>query len=272
MRSACLVQVMKLLKTIRVWMPRTAVSVAACLLLGPLSSMSVHAEQVLVAVAANFSAPMAELAQLFSEQTGHDVVLTQGASGRFVAQISNGAPFQVLLSADQEKPAALAAQGLTVADSQFTYALGALVLWSADPELVVSGPEILRTATDSRIAIANPQLAPYGRAAVETLTALSLLETTRPRWVQGENIAQAFQFVDSGNARLGFVARSQVVARGPDALARGWAVPPELHTPIRQDAVLLQTGADCSACRELLAFLRSPLAITVIRRYGYELP
>lgn len=241
-------------------------------LLWLLLASQLHGEEVLVAVASNFSAPMAELAERFSRETGHDVVLTQGASGRFVAQISNGAPYQVFLSADQEKPAALSAQGLTVPDSRFTYALGALVLWSADPDLPVTGWETLQSDQVRRIALANPRLAPYGRAAVETLTSLSLLDATRPRWVQGENVAQAFQFVDSGNAQLGFVARSQVVSRGDAALARAWSIPGELHTPIRQDAVLLKAGADCQACRALLTYLRSPSAIDVIQRYGYQLP
>lgn len=266
---------MKLIKRIPElpgWLTVSPVRAMLCLLLGLLSSTPLQAEQVLVAVASNFSAPMAELATQFSNQTGHEVVLTQGASGRFVAQISNGAPFQVFLSADQDKPAALAERGLTVADTRFTYALGSLMLWSADPTLAIAGPEILRSESNSRIALANPQLAPYGRAAVETLSALSLVESTRARWVQGENIAQAFQFVESGNARLGFVARSQVVARGPEALGMAWAVPSDMHAPIHQDAVLLKAGANCAACRELLDFLRSPAAISVIRRYGYDLP
>jgi len=253
-------------------------SLAGLLLASPL-----RAAEVLVAVASNFSAPMTELAERFTSDTGHRVTLTQGASGRFVAQIRNGAPFQVFLSADQEKPAALAAMGLTVPGSQFTYALGSLVLWSSDPELAIidetmlQSGEALRSRLQSmlqlssvrRIALANPRLAPYGRAAIETLTSLSLLEATRSRWVQGENIAQTFQFVESGNAQLGFVARSQLVARSDMALA--WSVPSELHSPIRQDAVLLQAGADCQACRELLAYLRSPSAAAIIRRYGYEL-
>jgi molybdate transport system substrate-binding protein len=251
---------------------RRAMAAAAAAVIGLLPVHALHAEQVLVAVAANFSAPMAELAQRFSGQTGHEVVLTQGASGRFVAQISNGAPFQVFLSADQDKPRALDELGLTVPDTQFTYAVGALLLWSADPERILDSPDALLDSGVRRIALANPRLAPYGRAAMETLTSLSLLEATRDRWVQGENIAQVFQFVESGNAQLGFVAKSQVAARGDSALARAWSVPAQQHTPIRQDAVLLKAGSGCQACRELLAYLRSDEAAMLIRDFGYELP
>ena len=242
------------------------------LLLGLMLAAPLRAEQVLVAVASNFSAPMAELARRFTATTGHEVVLTQGASGRFVAQISNGAPFQVFLSADQDKPAVLAEQGLTVPGTRFTYAVGALVLWTAEPDRTVAGPEALLADSVRRIALANPRLAPYGRAAEETLTRLSLVADTRPRWVQGENITQTFQFVESGNAQLGFVAKSQVAAMGADALASAWQVPAALHDPILQDAVLLKAGATCQACHELLDYLRGAEAHELLLEFGYDIP
>ncbi len=256
-------------------MNRTQHQLPILLLLGTLCQSIpawLQAEEILVAVASNFHAPMAELARQFAEQTGHEVVLTQGASGRFVAQIINGAPYQILLSADQDKPTALAARGLTVPGTQFTYALGSLMLWSNDPELGNLNGDSLVDRRVARIALANPRLAPYGRAAVETLTALSLFDETRDRWVQGENIAQTFQFVESGNAQLGFVAKSQLVARGSTALVQAWEIPQALYSPILQDAVLLRAGAECDACRALLDFLRSPATQVLIRDSGYQIP
>jgi len=242
-----------------------------CLLALPLLLLSsgLRGEEVLVAVAANFAAPMTELAQRFERQSGHELQLSFGASGRFFAQISNGAPYQVFLSADQDKPRRLVDSGLALADSRFTYALGALVLWSADAELDLSGPEVLRGSTYERLALANPRLAPYGQAAVEVLESLGLAEPSRSRWVMGENVAQTYQFVASGNASLGFVALSQVSAGGNLARGSGWLVPTHLHTPIRQDAVLLTRAADCAACRQFLDFLRTPEAAEVIRDFGY---
>ncbi len=238
-------------------------------LLVSLTSYNVWAEEILVAVASNFTAPMNALVTEFEAQTDHEVQLAFGSSGRFYAQIINGAPYQVFLSADQDKPRQLEQAGITVADSIFTYATGALVLWSADAALIQNGFEVLESDF-RRLSIANPELAPYGRAAVQVLESLGILEATRTRWVQGENIAQAFQFVELQNAELGFVALSQVSEQGELVRGSGWIVPADLHEPIRQDAALLQAGSACQACKELLNFLTSPDAAKILESYGYQ--
>lgn len=230
------------------------------------SSIAAHGDKALVAVASNFTLPMQELADQFSEHSGHELQLAFGSSGRLYAQIINGAPFQVFLSADQEKPAQLERQGRVVPGSRFTYAVGQLVLWSNRPDLVISGPEVLDNDR-LRLALANPRLAPYGRAAEQVLENLGQADSTRGRWVQGENIAQSFQFVRSGNADLGFVALSQIPAE--QGLDNSWQVDSSLHEPIRQDAVLLQSGQECRACRDLMAYLQSDAARRIIRNYGY---
>ncbi len=240
----------------------------ACLCLTVVSLPLANADEVLVAVAANFAAPMREIAERFEQQTGHEITLSFGSSGRFYAQLSNGAPFQLFLSADQEKPQALIDAGLAVSESRFTYALGGLVLWSA--ELSVTGPDMLRGDDYQHLALANPRLAPYGAAAVSALQALELQEHTRARWVMGENIAQAFQFTESGNAELGLVAMSQVMRDGQISQGSGWPVPAALHQPIRQDAVLLSSAEECAACQQLLQFLRSAEVQETIRQYGYQ--
>lgn len=225
------------------------------------------AAEVRVAVAANFTETAKELASLFRTQTNHTAVLSFGASGQLLTQVQQGAPFEVLLSADRERPEQAVALGLAVADSRFTYAVGKLVLWSKSPELV-KGEATLRTAKFERLAIANPETAPYGAAAVEVLQALGVRAAVAPKLVQGNSIAQAYQFIDTGNAELGFVALSQVVA---SSAGSRWVVPQSLFTPIRQDAVLLKTGAENVAAREFLAFLKSPAARALIERYGYAL-
>jgi len=230
-----------------------------------------RAAEVHVAVASNFSAPMKQIAAEFEKETGHTVVLAFGASGKFYAQIRNGAPFHLFLSADDEKPAQLVKDGLTVADSRFTYAVGTLVLWSAQPGFVDPKGEVLRKGTFTKIAIANPKLAPYGTAAIEVLTKQGLLATVTPKFVQGENISQTFQFVSTGNAELGFVALSQVMKNGKVASGSAWIVPGKLHRPIRQDAVLLATGKDNVAAKALLDYLKSAKAKIIIRSYGYEI-
>ncbi len=222
-----------------------------------------------MAVASNFIAPMTAIAERFEEESGHRVVLASGSSGRFVAQIRNGAAFQVFLSADQERVSALVASGHAIAESRFTYATGALVLWSADAEREISGAEALSDGSFRRLALANPVLAPYGRAALEVLASLSLTEQTRPSWVQGENIAQAYQFVDTGNAELGFVSASQVTANGVISRGSGWLIPQSLHSPIQQDAALLQRAANCIACRELLVYLQGDVSRQIMAAAGY---
>lgn len=235
------------------------------------TAASVRAGDVQVAVAANFSAPMQKIAAAFAAETGHKPLLSFGSTGAFHAQIRNGAPFQLLLAADDETPARLEKEGSAVAGSRFTYATGRLVLWSAQPGLVDAQGDVLRRPGDARIAIANPKLAPYGAAAMQAVTALGLLAKLQPRFVQGENIGQAYQFAASGNAPMGFVALSQVMAEGRIARGSAWIVPASLHAPIRQDAVLLAAGKDSAAAAALAAFLQSDKARAVIRSYGYEL-
>jgi molybdate transport system substrate-binding protein len=215
---------------------------------------SAVAEEVLVAVASNFTAPMQELVEQFERESGHQVQLAFGSSGRFYAQIVNGAPYQLFFSADQEKPQKLEEAGFSVRGSRFTYAIGSLVLWSRDSSLTVDGPEIL-DSDFNRLALANPELAPYGRAAVEVLESLNQADDTRARWVQGENIAQTYQFVETGNAQLGFVAKSQVFNNGQLDKGSGWVIPQQLHKAIRQDAVLLNRASDCTACQALINFI-----------------
>lgn len=229
-----------------------------------------QAAEVSVAVATNFTAPMRQIAQAFEQGTGHKAVLSFGATGAFYAQIRNGAPFQVLLAADDETPARLEKEGDGVAGSRFTYAIGRLVLWSKRPGFVDANGDVLKNGNFERIAIANPKLAPYGAAAMETLTRLGLLQQLQPKFVQGENIAQAFQFVSTENAALGFVALSQVFADGRIAQGSGWIVPPSLHSPIRQDLILLAKGRDNAAAAALLAYLKGDKARAIIRLFGYE--
>jgi molybdate transport system substrate-binding protein len=229
-----------------------------------------QAAEVSVAVAANFAAPMQMIAAAFEQDTGSKASLSFGSTGKFYAQIRNGAPFQILLSADGETPARLEQEGLAVAGTRFTYALGRLVLWSQQAGLVDDKGEILRTGTFQRLAVANPRLAPYGAAALQTLDQLGLLQRLQARLVQGESIAQTYQFVATGNAALGFVALSQVMQDGRLAAGSSWQVPANLHAPLRQDAVLLASGKDNPAALALLAYLRGERARAIIRSFGYD--
>jgi molybdate transport system substrate-binding protein len=228
------------------------------------------AAEVQVAVAANFTAPMQLIAADFEKATGHKAQLSFGATGKFYAQIKNGAPFDVLLAADDETPARLEKEGAAVAGSRFTYAIGQLALWSVKPGYVDDKGEVLKQGTFAHLAIANPKLAPYGAAAVETLNKLGLLAALQPRFVQGENIAQTFQFVSTGNAELGFVALSQVYADGKLKSGSAWVVPAGLHNPIRQDAVVLARGKDNPAALALMNYLKTKKAQAIIRAYGYN--
>jgi molybdate transport system substrate-binding protein len=230
-----------------------------------------QAAEVSVAVAANFMAPAQKIAAAFEQDTGHKAVLAFGATGKFYAQIKNGAPFQVLLAADGATPARLEKEGLTQTGSRFTYAIGRLVLWSPQPALVDDKGEVLRSASFAHLAIANPKLAPYGLAAMETLDKLGLLAALQPRLVQGENIGQAYQFVATGNAALGFVALSQVMSEGRIPQGSAWVVPAQWHTPIRQDAVVLASAKDNPAALAWVAFLKSDKARAIIRSFGYAL-
>ena len=218
-----------------------------------------------MAVAANFTDAAKEIAGAFQKQTGHAALLSFGSSGQLFTQIQQGAPFEVLLSADRERPEQAVAQGLALADSRFTYAIGKLVLWSRSPELI-QGEGTLKAGRFTKLALANPETAPYGAAAVEVLKALAVHTALVPKLVQGNSIAQAFQFVETGNAELGFVALSQLT--GSSAGSR-WLVPQSLYTPIRQDAVLLKTGADNAAASAFLNFLKGPQGRALIEKYGY---
>jgi len=231
-----------------------------------------RAGEVLVAVAANFVAPMQTLAIEFERETGHKVALSSGSSGSFYAQIKNGAPFAVLLSADSATPARLEAEGDAVPGSRVTYAIGTLALWSAKEGFVDDKGEVLLRGAFSHLSIADPNKAPYGAAAVETLRKLGRYDALRPGIVTGNSIAQAHQFVITGNAELGFVSLSQVVRDGRLTGGSIWIVPETLHEPIRQDAALLMKGRDNPAARALLQYLREPKAATIIKAYGYRLP
>jgi molybdate transport system substrate-binding protein len=214
---------------------------------------------------------MQKIAAAFEQDTGHKAVLSFGSTGKFYAQIKNGAPFQVLMSADDETPARLEIEGATVAGTRFTYATGRLVLWSKQAGLVDDKGTVLRGASFEHIAIADPKLAPYGAAALEALTKLGLLQVLQPKFVLGENIAQAYQFVLTGNAALGFVALSQVMAEGKLREGSAWVVPANLHKPIQQDAVVLSGGKDNPAATALMAYLKGEKVRAIIRAFGYEL-
>ena len=249
---------------------KRSLSLLAALL--ALAAAPARADEVQVAVAANFTGPMQVIANLFERDTGHKVVAAYGATGKFYAQINNGAPFEVLLAADDETPKKLAGAGQAVSGSAFTYAIGKLVLWSADPKRVDARGEVLRKGDFRHLAIANPKTAPYGAAAVQTLTKLGVIEQARPRFVQGENIAQTQQFISTGAAELGFVAYSQVIRNGGIGSGSGWIVPASFHDPIRQDAVILARGKDKPAAAALLAYLKGEKVKAVIRSFGYDLP
>ena len=235
------------------------------------ASLAIRADEATIAVAANFTAPMQRIASEFERTSGHRLKLSFGGTGKLYAQITNGAPFDVLLSADDETPARLEKEGLGVAGSRFTYATGRLVLWSPVDGRVDDEGKVLRDQGIRHIAIANPKTAPYGQAAIETLQAMGLLGSLQGKFVQGENIAQAFQFVQTGNAELGFVALSQVWKDGRLASGSGWVIPAGQHQPIRQDAVLLSRASGNPAARALLDYLRSSAGRQTIQAYGYDL-
>lgn len=229
-----------------------------------------HAGEVSVAVAANFTAPMQKIAAQFEQDTGHKAVLSFGATGRFYAQIKNGAPFGILLAADDTTPEKIAREGLGDGATRFTYAIGQLVLWSKQPGYVDAEGKVLQKTDWQHIAIANPKLAPYGLAAMQTLGKLGLTAQVQPRVVTGENIGQTYQFAASGNAQLGFVALSQVMEDGRLREGSAWVVPGNLHEPIRQDAIVLKPGQGSEAAAALMQYLRGDKAHAVIKSYGYS--
>ena len=240
-------------------------------LLLSLSAVLVHAGETQVAVAANFAGPAQKIAAEFEKQTGHKAIIATGATGKFYAQIINGAPFDILLAADDETPAKLEKEGYSISGKRYTYAIGKLVLWSARSAIVDNKAEVLKRGGFDHLAIANPKVAPYGAAAVETLKALGVYEALQPKLVMGENIAQTHQFIATGNAPLGFVALSQVLKDGKIEGSH-WVVPEKLYAPIRQDATLLRKGKDNPAASAFLDFLKSnKTAREIILSYGYSL-
>jgi molybdate transport system substrate-binding protein len=235
-----------------------------------LAALPAYADDISVAVAANFTAPMKLIAAEFEKDSGHKVVASYGSTGKFYAQIKNGAPFEILLTADDETPAKLVKEGVAVSGSVFTYAIGKLVLWSAKPGLVDSAGAVLKKGDFAHLSIADPKLAPYGAAGVETLKALATYEAAQPKIVSAENITQAYQFISSGNAELGFVALSQVLKDGKIE-GSSWLVPANLYTPIRQDAVILLPGKGKAAVDALMQYLKGDKAKAIIKSFGYEL-
>lgn len=241
----------------------------AAMVAPPAKATKTVASEAQVAVAANFTAPMKRIAEDFERDSGHRLNLAFGATGQFYAQIRNGAPFAILLSADDETPMKLEKDGLAVQGSRFTYAIGRLVLWSKKEGYVDAQGEILRDPRLERVAIANPKLAPYGAAAMETLDKMGLRARIIPKLVEGSNITQAFQFVATGNAQVGFVALSQVIENGRIREGSAWVVPETMHAPIKQDAVLLNRGKGNPAAAALFEYLQSEKASAVIRSFGY---
>jgi molybdate transport system substrate-binding protein len=241
----------------------------ACIF-GCVLALRAHGGEVSVAVAANFTAPMQKIATAFAQDTGHKALLSFSSTGKFYAQIKNGAPFQVLLSADDETPLKLEREGFAQSGSRFTYATGRLVLWSKTPGLVDDKGSVLKAGNFERLAIADTKLAPYGAAALQTLSKLGLNGSLSAKLVTGESVGQAYQFVSTGNAALGFVALSQVMVNQKITEGSAWVVPATLHDPLLQDAVLLNPGKGVTAAQALLDYLKADKARSIMRGYGYE--
>jgi molybdate transport system substrate-binding protein len=243
-----------------------------CLFFAALLPVKAMAAEATIAVATNFSVTLEGLQKDFEASGQHRLAIISGATGKLATQIIAGAPFDLFLSADDEATAKLAATGRTVTGSEFTYAIGTLALFSADPRLITSdGAAVLKAGNFSRLAIANPKLAPYGRAAEMVMQVLGVADALREKIVMGENIAQTFQIIDTGNAELGFVALSQILASHAGRQGSHWIVPSSLHEPIRQNAVLLARAKDNAAAKAFLEFLRSPSARAKIVAAGYAI-
>jgi molybdate transport system substrate-binding protein len=232
-----------------------------------LSAGSALAAETQVAVAANFTEPAREIATAFKAQTGHTATLSFGSSGQFYSQMAHGAPYDIFLSADSDRPKKAEQDGLGVTGSRFTYAIGRLVLYSKTPGLVDGAGAVLSGGRFNKLSIADPTAAPYGVAAVQTMQKLGAYSAVKPKIVMGTSITQAYQFVDTGAAELGFVALSQVI-NVPGGSR--WVVPAADHAPIDQQAILLYTGKDNVAAKAFLAFLKTPAAVAIIKKYGYE--
>jgi len=245
---------------------RKSIALAALALIAQIfAAVPALAADVQVAVAANFTEPAKEIAAAFAARTGNHAILSFGSSGQFYTQITQGAPFEVFLSADPDRPKRIEQEGLGVPGTRFTYAIGQLVLWSKTPGLV-DGRGVLARGAFNKISIADPAAAPYGVAAVQTMTRLGVYAKLAPKIVKGSSITQAYQFVQTGAAELGFVALSQVIN---DPSGSRWGVPTNLHAPIVQQAILLWKGDKDAAARAFLQFLKGPEALAIIERYGY---
>lgn len=231
-----------------------------------------NAGEVSAAVAANFTAPVQQIAELFQKETGHTVKFSFGSSGKFYSQIQNGAPFDVFLAADEKNPKLLEQEGLAVKDSRFVYALGKLVLWSAKPGFVDSKGAVLGKEGFNKVAYADPKLAPYGLAAQETLQKMNLWDKVQSKLVTGESITQTYQFAATGNAELAFIALSQITKDGKQSEGSFWLVPADMYNPIKQAAVQLTAAKDKAAAEAFLKYLKSEKAVAIIRSFGYGLP
>jgi molybdate transport system substrate-binding protein len=235
-------------------------------------TLCTEAKSVHVAVAANFSHTMQSLVTEFEKTSDIKIALSFGSSGKFYAQIKQGAPYELFFSADQSKPDALQKDGLVIETSRFTYAIGRLAVWSAHPDFVNKTESALKLGAFNKLAIANPKLAPYGAATLEVLRHLALVEATQPKWVRGENIAQTYQFVSSGNADLGFIALSQLLGKNKVKkveIGSYWLVPDTMHHPIKQDVVLLRSAANSQGAKAFLDFMHTDKARNIITEYGY---
>ncbi|MCA1780033.1 MAG: molybdate ABC transporter substrate-binding protein [Xanthomonadaceae bacterium] len=230
---------------------------------------AVLADEIRVAVASNFSDAIKAAVDVFEKESGHRVILIFGSTGKHYAQIRNGAPFEAFFAADARRPELLEAQGVAEPGSRFTYAVGKVVLWSPDPDLIDAGADVLVEGGFRHLAMANPKLAPYGKATEEVMRKKGVWDNLRTRTVRGENIAQTFQFVKSGNAELGFVALSQITKPGKAIAGSLWRPPQALYTPIEQQAVLLE---DNPAARQFLAFMQEDAAVKIIQSHGYDVP
>ena len=246
---------------------RRAVFAGVFALSGVVLATPALADETQVAVAANFTEPAKEIAAAFKQATGHSAILSFGSSGAFYTQMAHGAPYEVFLSADADRPKKAEQDGLGIPHSRFTYAIGRLVLYSKQPGLVDGQGAVLKSGSFAKISIADPTAAPYGLAAMQTMKKLGVLPALTPKIVKGSSITQAYQFVATGAAELGFVALSQVINEQGGSR---WAVPTNLHAPIDQQAILLWTGAKNPAAKAFMTFMKSPQAVAIIKRYGYE--
>ncbi len=246
--------------------PTALAALLGCFIVG-----SALADEVQVAVAANFTAPIQAIAVDFEKDTGHKLIAAYGATGQFYTQIKNGAPFEVFLAADDSTPEKLEQEGDIVPGSRFTYAIGTLALWSVKDGYVDPAGKVLEKNAFKHLSIANPKAAPYGLAATQVLNKLGLTDKVKNKIVEGQNITQAYQFVSTGNAELGFVALSQIYKDGKVSNGSAWIVPESLHDPIKQDAVILKKGENNPAAKALTEYLKGPKATEIIKSYGYQL-